>query len=239
MVDATSTEKEPGAVSTFKEVLLQSAFSRGRAISDSISEIELGIFANEGRELVSLMMRDPRRREFGKLVYVTNERKVLLQDKPTAGDENSVSHSVKMNILIDNTSLPWYLRQDRMIAASLHSHPEDISPSSEDLQQLLLGDFDYSASSVVFVSSAKRNFVIFRGKNTPQFTREQVYEKIALWERSIKERVIEFTIPYMSNSAQMETNNKARLALLRQAGKKYDLKIFVGEADSTRVSLLL
>lgn len=234
----TPQEQELRPPLSFKEVLLQSAFTKGRTIPDSISEIDLGIFGEEGRELVSQMMKDPRRREFGKLVYVTKDKKVLLQNTPVVGDERSVFHTFKTDLLIDNPKLPWFMRQERMCGTTLHSHPEDIPPSSEDLLQLLVGDFDYSASSAVFVSSIKRNFVIFRGKNTPQFTREQVNEKIVLWEKSIKVRVSEFTDYSMSLSEQMEVNNKARTALLRQIGQKYDLRVFVGDAHSAKVDLL-
>lgn len=238
MPDVTPQEQEPKPVSSFKEVLLQSAFSKGWAIPDAISEIELGIFGQEGRNLVLQMMQDPRHREFGKLVYITKARKVFLQNEPIVGDEGGVSHTFKTNILIDDPKLPWFIRQDRMCGTTLHSHPEDIAPSSQDLLYLLVGDFHYSAERAVFVSTLKRNFVIFRGKDTPQFTLEQVNEKIALWENSIKGRVTEFTDPFMTRPEQMEINNKARTALLRQIGQKYDLKIFAGEATGIKVSLL-
>ncbi len=238
MSDVSPQEQEIRQQLTFKEVLLQSAFSKGRAISDSISEIDLGIFGKEGKELVRQMIRDPRHREFGKLIYVLNDRRVLLQDQSTIGDEDSTTHSFRTNIIIDNPALPWFMRQDRMLGTSLHSHPEDIPPSSEDLFCLLLSDFDYTASAAIFVSSLQRNFLIFRGKNAPQFTREQINEKIALWEKSIEERVTKFTGPFMLTSEQMEINNKARTALLRQIGQKYDLKIFFGDANSGKVNLL-
>lgn len=49
---------------------------------------------------------------------------------------------------------------------------------------------------------------------------------------------MEFIDPFMSKSEQMEINNRARTALLRQIGQKYDLKIFTGDADSQKVTLL-
>lgn len=238
MPDAIPTEQELRPVPSFKEVLLQSAFSKGRVISDSVSEIDLAIFGNEGRNLVSQMIMDPKRREYGKLVYVTKDRKVLLQEQPTVGNETNVTHSFKADILIDNPALPWFMRQNRILGTTVHSHPEDIPPSSEDLLNLLIGDFDYGVSLAVFVSSPKRNFVIFRGRKTPQFTREQLVQKIILWERSIEERVMKFADPFMSTSEQMEINNRARTALLRQIGQKYDLKIFTGDSDSQKVTLL-
>lgn len=163
MSDTSPTEQELRPVPSFKEVLLKSAFLKGRAISDSVSEIDLAIFGNEGRNLVSQMNKDPKRREFGKLVYITKDQKVLLQEQSTVGNETNVTHSFKTTILSDNTALPWFMRQDRICGTVLHSHPENIPPSSEDLLDLLVGDFDYSASLAVFVSSPKRNFVIFRG----------------------------------------------------------------------------
>lgn len=239
MTDLASQEQELRHPVSFKEILLQSAFTRGRAIPDSVREIDLGIFGEEGRSLVSKMVRDPRLREFGKLVCVTRGKKVLLQEQPTMGDEMSVTPVFKTDILIDNPALPWFKRQERMCGSVMHTHPEDIPPGSHDLFNLLLGDFDYSAESAVFVASVQRNFVIFRGSTTPHFTHDQADEKIALWERLMQERVNEFTDPFMPRSEQLDINNKARTALLRQIGQKYGLKIFIGDAKSTKVSLLI
>lgn len=238
MVDATSQEQEPRPAPSFKEVLLQSAFSKGRAISNHISEIDLGIFYQEGRALVMQTEKDEKHREFGKIVYVTKDRRILIKDQPTTGNANDVYHRFKAVVTINNPNLPWYLRQDRMCGTILHSHPSDLPPSSEDLFNLLIGDFDYTAEAAVFVSSGKRNFIIFRGNDTPQFTREQASGKISLWENAIQERVMNFINRNTPLHEQMEINNKARTALLRQIQQKYDLKIFFGDANSTKVSLL-
>lgn len=238
MPDVTPIEQELRPTPSFKEVLLQSAFSRGRAIPDSVSQIDLGIFGNEGRELVQRTMEDSRRREFGKRVYITKDRKVLLQDKPTIGDEKSVFDDVKIIMTIDDVKLPWFLRQDKICATGIHSHPFEVPPGSHDLEPLLWGDFDRFAAVAVFVATPGKNFVIFRSQRTPQFTREQAREKIVLWEKQMKDRVIQFTNPNMPEEEQMEVNNRARGVLLRQIAEKYKLRIFSGDAKSTRAKLL-
>lgn len=89
MTNNTTPEQELRSTQSFKEVLLECAFSEGRAIPDYVTEIDLGIFASEANELRSQTLRDPKKREFGKLVYVTNDRRLLLQNESTVGNEKT------------------------------------------------------------------------------------------------------------------------------------------------------
>jgi len=238
MTDVSPLEQEPKPAPSFKEILLQSAFSPGRAIVDSVREIDLGIFGNECQELRLQTLRDPRRREFGKLVYITRDGKLLLQNRPTTGEGKIVSGEIRINLINDNTTLPWFLIQDKMVGTIIHSHPVEIPACPQDLFYLLLGDFDIFASVAESVATPKSNIVIFRGEGAPQFTREQANEKILLWEKQMTERIRRFTSPDISIPEQLEINNRAGWALLRQIVQKYDLKIFSGDGNSTKVLLL-
>lgn len=182
-------------------------------------------------------LNDPKRREFGKLVYVTSDKKVLLQNRPEIGDEISVNSTAKIHTKNGNITLPWFLRQDKLIGTQIHSHPNKIPTSSYDLFHLLTGDFDMFAFAAVFVVTPQKNIVIFRGEGAPQFTHDQANEKITLWERQMTERVERFATSDTPRSENIEINSKARWALLRQIAQKYKLRVFSGDAKSTKVSL--
>ena len=65
MSDSGQTEQEVKTSPSLKEVLLQTTFTPGRTISDSIHTIEFGPFAQDGRELISATLSDPQQRECG------------------------------------------------------------------------------------------------------------------------------------------------------------------------------
>lgn len=237
MVNVSPVEQELKQTSSFKEVLLQSAFSPGRAIADSVRDIDLGIFAEESEGMRHQTLHDLQRREFGKLVVVTNNRMVLLHSKLTSGDEKSVRQVLEINIFNPDILLPWFQRQDRIIGADIHSHPIELPPGSDDLAPILIGDFDKSAQAAIFIVTPARNIVIFRGAGAPQFTRAQINEKIQMWEKLMKERVEQFREPNMPVGEQLILNDKARNALLRSIAQKYHLKIFIGDAESDKITL--
>ena len=64
MTDVVATEQKFRLTPSFKEVLLQSAFLKGRTIPDSVREIDLGIFGAESNELRLQTLKDPNKREF-------------------------------------------------------------------------------------------------------------------------------------------------------------------------------
>lgn len=238
MVDANSPEQEIRPAPSLKEVFLQTTFAPGRAIADSIRAIELGIFADEGRELIRKTLEDPQHREFGKVVTIDSNTRKMRIYKTETGTENSVNSSIKLDYFDKmDPMLPRHQRIPEMKVTGMHSHPDVIPPSSEDLTRILLGDFDEKSETAVFVVTTSRIYLIFRGNKTPHFTFKDVTVKKNLWEKVIEERVKQFRTPQMSVDEQYILNERARTQLLRQISTKYDLKIFSGDLSKGTVQL--
>lgn len=237
MAEIKKTEQEPKSTPSLEKVLLQCAFAEGRAISDDVREIDLGIFAQESNELRLETLMDPKRKEYGKLAYVTSDRRVLLQDKPTVGGEEVVYMDIQINITNKNTALPWFSKQDRMLGVGLHSHSMEYPPSSADMFFLLFGDLERFACVGVFIATPQRNILIFRGEGAPQYNFEQAKEKIVSWEKLLNERINKIGSLYVLLSGIVDIKREARETLLRQIAKKYNLRIFSGNANSPIVRL--
>lgn len=237
MTDSSVQETEMRPSISFKDALRQATFAPGRVLKGDVKEIELGIFGNEARSLSEETAKDPARREFGKIVYVTADGRVLLQNKPTAGDEESITHSLKIAHK-GSSLLPRHLRQDRFIGTLLHSHPVDSMPSIPDLSLILLGDDELEAETAVFVTTPKRNMVVFRGDNTRHLSTEEVDRILKDSETVLKEGIA----GYIQSQAP-STEELVRFHTLAEAEANktlintFDLKFFEGALNDSRVVL--
>lgn len=238
MTDVKPPEQEIRPTPSLKEVLMQSTFAPGRAIPDSLRAIELGIFADEGRELIRQTLDDPQRREFGKLVTVKSDTRKMRIYKTEVGTEGHVEHEQQIAYHPDlDPTLPRHQRIIEMWVTGMHSHPVDVSPSSGDLTSIFLGDFDPRAETAVFVVTPSRFILVFRGNNAPHLTFEEATTKRDMWEKSMQERMKQFTNPSMPPAEQVVLNERERTQLLRQISTKYDLKIFSGDLNGGIVQL--
>lgn len=234
MVDtAIGLEHEVRPPVPFRELVLDASFQKGRQIPQDVESIDLGIFAEETRELVERTVSDPRNREHGKIMYATRDRKLLLQSEAVKGETDHVVHNMVIHGFDHDILKPWYLRQDRMMAADFHSHPRDVGPSSQDLMPILVGDFNRFAATAIVVGTPKRIYAIFRGPKAPQMTDEEVRVRNKMWEGQMEARIRKFWRPGISTEEEIELNHRARETLLRQISGKYDLPIFVGDISAT------
>ncbi len=235
MIDATQEHEVRPSV-TFKDALLQTTFAPGRALKNGVEEIELGIFGDEARNLMQTTSEDPQKREFGKTIFVTNDGRVLLQNKAIVGDEEGVTHTVKIEH-IKNPYLPRYLRQEKFIGALLHSHPVDSLPSVPDLSSVLLGDDELAASTAVFVVTPVKQIVVFRGESTPHWTSDKVNKFL--------EELGAFATTSIANYAELSPSAEdivkfhslAETQMSKKLIEEYGLKVFIGGLADSKVVL--
>lgn len=221
-----------------RDVILNATFAPNRAINSSVTKINLGAIGDSMQELRRITASDPLKRETGRLIYVTPDRRVLLQNGFFQGEPE------KTNFRIDSDPLnppPYYSRppgERKYLGSAMHTHGAyEVPPSGQDLGGLLLGNNERFAETAAIVLTPATNTIIFRGPATPNLTDLESNAKVALWFRNFTERMDMFLTPYLTREETINMNARAITALIKQIAQKYDLKIFKGFANSSVVDL--
>ncbi len=231
-------EREVRPTMSFKDALLQATFSQGRVLDNHIREIELGIFGDEARSLVQATLEDPRKSEFGKLVYVTNDRRVLLQNKATKGDWEEVKLAAEIATRENSLLFPRNLRQNRFIGAAVHSHPFDDMPSFEDLSSILKEDDEVMAETAVFVATPKRIMLVFRGEKTRHLSSDEIGKKLDEASRLVSQSLLDYInagAHSIEDIAGFHTLASAEVS--RTTIDACNLRLFEGPLDGSKVVL--
>lgn len=203
-------------------------------ISNSIDHVELGLFQGEAESLINKTLADPQKREVAKLAYVSDKR-VILPAAETQGERDRVrqqyhGEQITNNLFVINgeTVKP---------TVSIHTHGiMDLPPSPADLSSLFLPPSTRQSVPVVFVATATRNMIVFRGENTPSLTPSEVNNNINKWNTLVEERLRKFMDIETSRDEIEDLNNRAQTQLLKQICDKYDLKLFSGPRSSPVVT---
>lgn len=238
-------EKEPSSM-TLRNALVDATFTRNRALPGNVKSLQLGDLAPEANDLMNLTLGHPRRVEYGKVLYVTPERKLLVPTQAVEGIEGGkVMLTVKVTPFPGRRGYPREQQQDRFIASLMHTHEElDFPPSPIDMRGLFLKNDHIIAQTAVFVitksqkpdgSLTSNKYIIFRGEQTPQWSEEEANDKVRIWEQMLVERVkAHIDNKVLSRGEQLAVNARAQGAFMRQLVKKYDLRLFtaVNGSDS-------
>lgn len=232
-METSTQEQEIHSPVSLKDVLLETTFSPGRILREEIDQIELGVFGDESKLLVEDMLGDSRQRERGKIVFITSDRKVLLQNQPTVGEEGEVVNFGKIEVRKDD-NLPRVLRQNKFVGAAIHTHPLDGPPSITDMLSLLESDEIPSATSALFVATPSRNILVFRGDTTPQYS----HDKIDFLEQGFQD-LIDKAAQGMQGSLddKLELHFTAQFRAVEDMVKTYGLHIFTGKLGEPIVKL--
>lgn len=68
--------------------------------------------------------------------------------------------------------------------------------------------------------------VVFRSLETPEWTPEEIKQKLQLWETQLDERVKSHLTSGMSRDEVIAINARATAALVRQIARTYELRIY-------------
>jgi hypothetical protein len=220
-----------------RDLLAEYTFKPGRAISPEIKSIDLGVFHEEAMQLANNCFLDSENKNFGKMVFVTGQKKVLVPinffKSDSSGNlsmqaissflEKEIAGKEKLNILYP--------------VMPLHSFGNtDWSFSPTDLMLLLLKDSHPAASVASLIAGKTKNKLFLRSQSTPQIDLEEVEKKANLWERQLEERAMIFTNPEMSEEEILNVVNKAEESLMKQICVKYDIQFFSGETSDNIVT---
>lgn len=229
---------KPGQRPLLRDILLETAFKPGRAISSEIDQLDLGVFSEEALLLANACFADPDKRNFGKFVYITGSKKVLVP--------KSAFREVIGEVLIirnETSNIPreaaerLALDDHQYIGMAIHTSKNlDYAFSSTGLAILIEPDSALASSSCLFVTGRTQNMLFFRGQNTPQLSEVEVERKLKLWVRQLEDRIRQFTKSGMSTEEKQEVVGAAQDALLKQICQKYDLRFFAGSSDGSVVT---
>lgn len=214
---------------SLKESLIEATFDPNRAISDSVRSIDVFDFRQDINSLLRLSQQDPLHRETGKVVYVTSDKRVLVQNDFIQGTETSVVPMLTMKVNVAQRMGPKVIRQDRYLGTVLHTHGvSNTPPSPADLKPPFHDDFKLEAASAAFIITPERNYAIYRGERTPMLPDNESTRLVEKWNRALENRV-EQHIDYLMTPTQVtDIHNRANAALLRDIVKRYDLRMFTG-----------
>ena len=220
-----------------RDLLAEYTFRPGRAISSEITSIDLGVFHDEAMEISNNCFLDSEKKDSGKLIFVTGQKKVLVP--------NNFCQSISQGELLMGGIFSLTRREiaqkeklnAQYLAMPIHSFGNsDWSFSPTDLVLFFLKDSHPAASVASLIAGKTKNKLFFRGKNTPQMDYEEVGKKANLWTRQLEERVMIFTNPKMSEEEILDIVNKAERSLMKQICTKYDLQFFSGETSHNIVT---
>lgn len=180
------------------EVLLKATFAPNRNIDPSIRKIDLGSLAYEAQILRDITAKDPRRREVGKFILIKNDNfplmykpKVIIEHEARFGKDGSISSKFEYRTINDiwiRSKLIKQQRQDLFIAATLHTHPRGMPPSSEDIGRILLNDIENAhAYTCVFVATPELNYLVFRSSRAYSLSLSDVSVLEAQWDGILDE----------------------------------------------------
>ncbi|MFA5933139.1 MAG: hypothetical protein WCV81_02620 [Microgenomates group bacterium] len=219
---STSSEKEPISI---KELLIKATFAPNRALRPGVEVIDLGILGEEAERLHDLSATGTKI-EYMLPAIITSDRKIKLRKEDIHGSGKSVAYLMKIRLERNYTRLPKEKRQEYFLAVGIHNHPVPTPPSPCDLGGLFLSDENPIASTAVFTSSEAEKIVLFRGENTPGWTRDFIDQKVISWDKMIEERAFASLRPNMLMREQTQTNRRVQMAWLRDVVAKYDLQAF-------------
>jgi len=220
-----------------RDLLIETTLSPDMAIRDGVKRIDLGNLGAEAETIRANTLADPEKKERGRIVYVTYDRRLFVQTKDLVGkridtgDDGTIVEGIfpDLEILTHKNfyAVQRQYRQNRFLATVIHCHKDiEIPASPQDMRYLLLNQFELSACPLVFVVTVQRKMLIFRGRGTPQFPQDIADKKVEGWYREMIERQKRFIKPEMSESEQIGICARANHALIRQLAMKYDFRLY-------------
>lgn len=223
----THESREQMGHADFKQTLIDAVFSPTTSIRNGIISLDLGALGIESEAILDRSLESTEKLERGKVVYVTQEKKVIFPVEDTVGIQTDMGQELRLNprIMI-NPNAPLHERQDKYIGASMHCHPIDLPPSPTDLLSLFSPGHFPERMPAIFITTQSTKYVVFRGENTPNWDTNQRQEKDNLWISQYVERLRNVLPGNASIEKALEINRRATTTLINQIAQKYDLRIY-------------
>ncbi len=224
-----------GPTLLLRDVLVDTHFKPGRALSPDVNQIDLGVFTDEARSLTNASY--PNDGNFVKPIYVTGSEKVLIP-------KTSFTKSNSENVTIITSTSPLSKQEakrrgleSRYLAMLMSTSSNMDSHTTLTGQGLLLLEDSAAQSPTASFSIGRTiHMITFRGENTPQLTDEEVRKKMNLWTWQMKNRFTEFSHPNMTQDEVIALNVRILNTMFKQIVKTYDLQYFEGESDQSMVT---
>lgn len=228
--------EKPGPRPLLRDLLVETTFKPGRAISPEIDELDIGVFSEEARQLANECFLNPDSSNYGKIVYVTGSKKVRVPRTASGEISDGVLPLLGKASKIPREIAKRDLLNEPYIAMLIHTNNNiDFAFSATGLAALLGEDSLPFSTSALFVAGQTQNMLVFRGESAPQLSLEDIEKKTRLWLWQLRERVHRFAKPGMDREEVNGIAGTAGKTLLRQICQKYDLSFFAGSSDTDEV----
>lgn len=214
---------------TLKQALIETTFEPGR-IYRGPDIINLSTLQSDIEEIQVHTSSHPNGHEAAKIIYITQDGKVLINKKPILGGDRHVG--MYSDFYVNPTNLTRATRQDKFIGSIAHSHPYDSPFSPSDLLELFYGDHILEAGTSVLLTTPQRIMLVFRGQDTPQMEKSDAQMYLSELDTAVLRRIAHFINPNMPAEAQQNISIRANRAMFGQIITKHDLQVFEGNVGN-------
>ncbi len=217
-----------------REALCYAVFSPKLAIDRKVQRLRLNQLGYESQRLMRATFANRDEEESGRIAYVTARGEVIIDSRltvgqkfPDLGNSRMTEFSIEIKVLPQADKLPRHLRQDKYIAAILHTHvPHELPPSPPDLLLLFLDSSVPLAGPLQYVSTPRAQWLFFRGENTPQWDVVKANHKANVWLNAIDQRTQRLKDQAVLYKSWRHYLAHVQGAFLSQLAAENDLQIF-------------
>lgn len=237
------THEHLGSAPLAYEALISATFDQQHSLDPGVERLLLADATNPDNHDLRAEIELPLRRqmatdpshEHGLAVMASPNRKLLVSSKVHHGTDKSVNIPFSFHSTRSIVAGELLCIQDRYAVASPHTHPIGLPPSSEDLQGLFYSVEDPAAMVAAWVITEGGSWMVFRGPQTPELSRNEAAAKVAKWNSLRRERAMAHVHPSMPVLQKYDINFRIQTALLCQVADAYGLQIFKGSKGSNEL----
>ncbi len=219
---------------SLKDALISTTFRPNRALDPSIGSLRLEGLQEDFAELLRVTLEDhPVHRESRKILYVTQDGKLLVEQRASLGSEEEVrTRLTSLKVYSRDPSTPIIMRQNRNVGAIAHTHGDvDVPPSVGDFKMLLTGpENPYGRAAVIVITPAMVH-VIFRGSQSRSLSEKEAEDMVEKWDNMVEERIRSNIHPFMTREEQIAINLRVQNAFIRDFTKLRGFIHFSGQSS--------
>lgn len=208
----------------FRPLVGQITYSPTRVMPEGVTSIDLETFSGHAEGLIERSLQDPQGLERARSVYATFGGKIIISTEDILGKKRPGGQTVETPIFTP-------IRRDinikeRLFVTLMHSHgAKNYPPSPIDCEPLFLSGKDTYALTTVFVVTAEKIFMIFRGVHSPVLSSDQAQSVQAQWNATIQTGSLDSLLDFSRSNQGRQQLFQERL--LQQYAKKFSWKVFI------------
>lgn len=197
-----------------RDLLIEAALSPDAALRKGVEAIDLGVIGREAEWLLDLTLGDPEKKERGKRLICTPDRRLWIDNLPFMGTELVKKGKVIMLTLqfphLDvhlslSPNIDRSMQQDKYFGGMIHTHPFVTPVSAPDITYLLKSPQSPEVCPMGFIINPERKYLFFRSSQTPSATNQDINELSEIMAQGVENFFDKFFLELAKK------NNKVRL----------------------------